>query len=310
MYTESEFFKRKYSSLFRGLAGYYCKRDEPKSRRDVLRHKERSSIIEWLTKSHSKNRTINPYAIDITPHYREGASKARDRTLVRSGNNRYSKPGYEYSTVCAMRQDNWSLPVNIERVKSDANKYEVGANQILKAHSYGDKDSLTLAIGDAAYSNVKFRGKLREEKNIVTITRERINKSVFTKYTGEQKAKGRQRIYGKQMNLEDLSLNYTKSDTVAFEEKTKSGKKIYIVITEYKNLLTRGTKEHSMKENPVNYVKVEVFKNKELNEKMYKRDLWLCVSGDKKDKLSAIEVYQYYKQRFDIEHFLNLVNLK
>ena len=189
MYTESELFKRKYSSFYRGIGDYYCKRGESKSRRYVLRQKERSSISEWLTKYHSKNRTINPYAIDITPHYREGASKGRDRTLVRSGNNRYSKPGYEYSAVCAMRQDNWSLPVTIERVKSDANKYEVGANQILKAHSCGEKDSLTLAIGDAAYSNVKFRGKLREEKNIVTITRERINKSVLQNIKVKQKPK-------------------------------------------------------------------------------------------------------------------------
>ncbi|CAM9609912.1 unnamed protein product, partial [Choristocarpus tenellus] len=80
------------------------------------------------------------------------------------------------------------------------------------------------------------------------------------------------------------------------------------VLSEYKNILVRGHKQESMKRNPVNYVKVEVY-DTEVN-KVYKNDLWICASGKKRNILTANEVYNYYKSRFDIEHFFKFAKSK
>ena len=57
----------------------------------------------------------------------------------------------------------------------------------------------------------------------------------------------------------------------------------------------------------MNFIKIEVYNLDET--KVYKNDLWLLVLGKKKSSLSAKEVYELYKTRFNIEHFLNLKNL-
>ena len=54
-----------------------------------------------------------------------------------------------------------------------------------------------------------------------------------------------------------------------------------------------------MKNKPMNFIKAEVYNWD--GAKVYKNDLWLCVAGEKRGLLSAKEVYELYKKRFDIE---------
>ncbi|WP_342225284.1 transposase [Rickettsia endosymbiont of Urophora cardui] len=56
-----------------------------------------------------------------------------------------------------------------------------------------------------------------------------------------------------------------------------------------------------MSDKPLNFIQVKVLDAS--GNRKYNRDLWLCVSGQQKDKISGKEVYEYYRQRFDIEHF-------
>ena len=44
--------------------------------------------------------------------------------------------------------------------------------------------------------------------------------------------------------------------------------------------------------------------------RIYKHDLLICVSGKHRDLLSAKSVYEYYKSRFDIEHFFKFAKSK
>ena len=85
-----------------------------------------------------KNSKKNVYAIDTTNHYRSHASQGSDRKNVKSKNNRFSEAGYEYSTLCNLKEDDWSIPINIERVRSSDSKYSIGVKQILDAHSCGE----------------------------------------------------------------------------------------------------------------------------------------------------------------------------
>ena len=61
--------------------------------------------------------------------------KGLDRKNVRSKNNRLSEPGYEYSVLCNLKENHWSIPVSIERAGSSSdNKYAIAVSQILEAY--------------------------------------------------------------------------------------------------------------------------------------------------------------------------------
>ena len=306
--TESELFKRKYSSVYRVLKNYSCSRDTPDDQKIILRRKERRQILKYLTSLYTKNSRRNVYAIDTTNHYRSYASKGRDRKNVRSKNNRLSEAGYEYSTLCNLKEDDWSIPVSIERVGSIDNKYDIGVRQILDAHSCGEEDSITVGIGDAAYSNCGYIEPIYNKDNLISITRDRKNRAVYSIFLGDQKKAGRKRYYGKKVNLLDHNTQLTRHDITEFDNVPKKGKTTRVVLSEYKNLLVKGRKTHSMKDKPVNYIKAEVY-DLESN-KIYKNDLLICVSGKHRDELTAKEVYDYYKSRFDIEHFFKFAKSK
>ena len=63
-----------------------------------------------------------------------------------------------------------------------------------------------------------------------------------------------------------------------------------------------------MKDKLVNYVKAEVYDLE--GNKIYNNDLLICVSGKHRHQLTAKEVYNYYKSRFDIEHFFKFAKSK
>ena len=84
----------------------------------------------------------------------------------------------------------WAIPTSITRVNSEANKYAIGVQQVIDAHSCGDVDSITISIADAAYSNTGYLEPLYKEDNIINITRDRKNRAVYNMFTGEQKPKG------------------------------------------------------------------------------------------------------------------------
>ena len=48
------------------------------------------------------------------------------------------------------REDDWSIPINIQRVKSSDSKYSIGVKQILDAHSCSNQEAITVWVGDAA----------------------------------------------------------------------------------------------------------------------------------------------------------------
>jgi hypothetical protein len=290
------------------LNNYYSARNTKSDQRIILRRQERKNIIKHITSSHAKGCSRNVYALDITNHYRSNAQKGHDRVNVRSKNNRFSEPGYEYSVLCNLKEKSWAIPTSITRVNSQDNKYAIGVQQVIDAHSCGDVDSMTISIADAAYSNTGYLEPLYKEDNIINITRDRKNRAVYTMFTGEQKPKGRNRHYGDKINLSEHKDNLTPDNVVRFNHTSKKGKETEVVISEYHNLLVKGRKKQSMKNNPVNYVKVEVYGLK--GSRVYNNDLWLCVSGKKRHLLKAQEVYDYYKSRFDIEHFFKFAKSK
>ena len=306
--TESDLFRRKYSSVYRVLKNYSCSRSASDEEKIILRRKERREITKFLTSLYTKNSRRNIYAIDTTNHYRSYASKGLDRKNVRSKNNRLSEAGYEYSTLCNLKDEDWSIPVNIERVGSGDNKYTIGVKQILDAHSCGEQDSMTVGVGDAAYSNCGYIEPIYHKDNLISITRDRKNRAAYNIFSGDQKKVGRKRYYGGKVDLLDQKTQLTTHSITEFDNVSKKGNITKVVLSEYKNLLVKGHKNHTMKDKPVNFIKTEVYDLE--GNKIYKNDLLICVSGKNRNELSPKEVYDYYKSRFDIEHFFKFAKSK
>ena len=63
-----------------------------------------------------------------------------------------------------------------------------------------------------------------------------------------------------------------------------------------------------MSEIPINFIRVEVFK--ENGEKKYDRDLWIGVAGKVRDKITTLEAFKEYSDRFDIEHYFKFSKSK
>lgn len=297
--TTNKYFQRSWSSVYRAIGNFYCARNESLNTRDVKRFKTREVIENYLI-SKLINEGRNLLQIDVTPNSKKDAKKALDRTYIRNNSNNGIAVGYEYSVVCMGMQPKWSVPVSIDRIKSDENKYVKGSKQIMKIIQQIPKDTLNITVGDAGYSSLSFIHPLHTEANTVVITRQRINRSIYTQYTEEQRIKGRKRFYGNKLSCHSSGDLLIPDEEETIVQATKNGN-VSIKVSLFKNYLIKGKKKYIMSDKLLNFIKVEVLDAEGSNK--YKRDLWLCVSGQQKDKISCSEGYKYYKQRFDIEHF-------
>jgi hypothetical protein len=210
--------------------------------------------------------------------------------------------------LCNLKENHWSIPVSIERVGSSDNKYAIGVSQILEAHCAAEQDSITIGVGDAAYSNCGYIEPLYHKDNLVSITRDRKNRVVHRMFAGNQKPSGRKRFYGERVYLTGENINISPDNEIEFSDIIQNKKQVKVILKEYKMLLVKGRKSHSMKDKPVNYVKAELYDID--GNRIYKHDLLICVSGKRRDLLSAKSVYEYYKSRFDIEHFFKFAKSK
>nr|MBC8553938.1 hypothetical protein [Candidatus Brocadiales bacterium] len=78
--------------------------------------------------------------------------------------------------------------------------------------------------------------------------------------------------------------------------------KIKIEIKVWRDQLLRGTRKFKGHQNPFNLFQISVF-DVETKNKVFKRPLWLAVSGDRRNELNECSVYDSYRQRYDIEHY-------
>ncbi len=97
-------------------------------------------------------------------------------------------------------------------------------------------------------------------------------------------------------------------NVTAFDNISKKGVVTKVVLREYRNLLVKGRKTHSMNDKPVNYVKAEIYDLE--GNKIYKNNLLICVSGKHRHELCVKALYGHYKSRFDIEHFIKFAKAK
>ncbi len=157
--------------------------------------------------------------------------------------------------------------------------------------------SLCVHVADTAYFTLPIREMTSTVDNLVSIARLRSNRTVYTPSTETGKKK-----YAEKMKLNQPVTHTQPDQIVEIETSTSKNRLTKVVIKLWCDQLLRGSNEFKGYDHPFNLYQICVFDAK-TNKKLFKRPMWLAVSGSRRNELSGPIVYASYKQRYDIEHF-------
>ena len=251
---------------------------------------------------------IHSFAIDITGNTKKHSHKSEGRGYIHSGSVGGMSIGHNYSVIGKKEDKGWMLPVAIDRVPHSDNKFDFS---VIQAESVLDKvpeGDTSIIVGDSAYSCNKFIHNLGKRENVVVITRMRANKAIYEKYEDKKEGSGRKRKYGKKYLLNKPDSLPTPDCMEEFKKTTKKGLILKIRLSLFKAYICRGSKDYVMSDIPINFIRAEVFK--ENGEKKYDRDLWIGIAGKARNKVTTIDGFKEYADRFDLEHFFKFSKSK
>jgi hypothetical protein len=167
-------------------------------------------------------------------------------------------------------------------------------------------NDLCVEVGDTAYSAVSFLGPLSQahQNNLVTIARVRGNRTLYRPAPPVEKApgqRGRDPWYGDAFDLKDETTWGPPDEETEVAYLTPTGRHYRVAIEAWQDLLMRGTREYDMHQQFFTLIRCRVFNEK--GEQVFQRPLWLLVIGKRREELSVIQIWQAYRQRYDLEHF-------
>jgi hypothetical protein len=82
---------------------------------------------------------------------------------------------------------------------------------------------------------------------------------------------------------------------------TRKGQTYTVKLEGWYNLLRRGKRDLPMHQYPFTLVRARVLDDQ--GDLVFARPLWLVVVGQRRGKLSLLDIWDAYRQRYDLEHF-------
>lgn len=200
----------------------------------------------------------------------------------------------------------WVIPLLVNRVPSTETKREAGVEQIgrlLDDETLPFHEELGVNVADSDYSAVTYLGKVAAYPNLITIARFAGNRTVYRKAPPpeESPGKGHPTWFGAPMSLKNPST-WDEPDEVAQTTFTTRKGTVYTVHLEgWHDMLMRGKRGLPMHRYPFTLVRACVFDAQ--GNPVFTRPLWLIVFGQRRKELSLLEIWDAYRQRYDLEHF-------
>tara|TARA_B110000091_G_C13775171_1_gene458511 strand:- start:100 stop:1656 length:1557 start_codon:yes stop_codon:yes gene_type:complete len=301
--SEAPCFTRKYSSVTDAIADGSADKDIEKIR----------EVIIEQTVTATTNRVI--FGMDVTSHSRQHAEKLEDRSFVNAPNyTPGQKPitvGHSYALLAQLpqqekdKQNHWINPISIIRVKSSEKGTEVGMRQLHDAISSLKTKNVDLVVNvsDTAYGAKSCLKSASMDGDLIHIYRLANNRNI---YFSPKKTDVKQKKYGDKMKL-NAHTTYQEPDEKTEFCLLKKKKDCFfkIKVERWNNMLFRGDRNFKGSEHPIDLIKITKVKiDKNGNEKIIsKRPMWLSMFGKKRAEISMHDAYEYYRQRFDLEHF-------
>lgn len=258
------------------------------------------------------NRNFRLFALDVTSVPRIHAHTLDDRSYVHQA-NQIGVPitiGVQASVLTylperSIEEANWQLPVSLERVSTDTTACEVASTQLQLLAEFNSTDSLlTVIVADTAYGSLK-----PYSKEQVVIARGRIDRKGRRPIKNNQiasRGKGRPRKYapGIIRFIEDLPPD-TEGESDEEYEYTDTIKKqpVDVLLNRWNDVHVKGHSEL------VDVVKAEIFSKNDYTKTLFP-PLLLILSGKRRREITALDAYQSYRRRFDIEHFFRFSKQK
>lgn len=195
--SKSPLFQHQYSSISKAIAGLARKDGE-------LKHVKRLFQEQW--REYFPSRRVNHWQTAVVNIFRPHAPCLRDRQYRHKANNVIfgNKPlGIGYPLSLVNRADfasSWSLPVELQRVKSNEDEIAVGAKQMRTICESDDFcETLNVNAADSSYGVAKYITKVNDISNLVNVLRLRHGNKIYT--AEAQPTLGAPQIYGKQYYL-------------------------------------------------------------------------------------------------------------
>ena len=220
----------------------------------------------------------------------------------------------------------WNLPLDTQRVDLEVDKMEFAVNQLRDLLTEQNlpfgKAAKVVNAADSGYSSPAYICPLVEEfKNLLLIIRLRHGIKVYRPYTGEQKDKGKNKVYEEQAYYLQTSSKrkcYTPKtkehfektvspifdlptdDQTAYETKTKKGRELIVQLYRWNGLLLRGTRAYKMEDKPFDLICVR-FVDKKTGQLIFNKDMYLSLWGKQRQSYDTKQTQIDYLRRFDIE---------
>lgn len=313
--SEHPLFRRQYSSVHDGIVHLYVPNSEDS------RFRERQEMEQALV------RLLVPYlprpqrlfwllGTDVTSASRPFARTLSDRTFVYQPNPvKGVKPitmGHQYSVVALLPEKGcfadppWVIPLLVNRVPSTETKREAGQQQIarlLDEKTLPFHDELCVNVADSEYSAVTFLGKMTRYPNLITIARFAGNRTVYRKAppSKEPAGKGHPTWFGAPMSLKKPETWDTPDEVAQTTFTTRQGKVDTVHLEGWRDMLLRGKRGLPMHRSPLTLVRARVVDAQ--GNPVYARPMWLVVFGQRRQELSLVEIWDAYRQRYDLEHY-------
>ncbi len=175
--SKSPVFHHQYSSLTAAISNLAKNERELKRVRQLFKE-------QWL--EYFPIRAVNHFQTDVVNIFRQHSPCLQDPHYRHKANNVIfgNKPigiGYPLSLVnIADFSSSWSVPFDVQRVKSNEDEIEVGASQIKQiCESDKFKDALNINAADSSYGVAKYISKVNDISNLVNVIRLRHGNKIF-----------------------------------------------------------------------------------------------------------------------------------
>lgn len=255
--------------------------------------------------------------IDCTAAPREYSKTLFDRGIVHAPNvvpgNKPITVGHQYSVVGFLPEQTienkyipWMLPLSTRRVATNTNGIRVGLEQLNKIIPDFKKET-TVVVGDIAYSSPSFIQGIQQHENAILIARLRGNRILNRKANLRKRKitnrseRGHELWYGAIFNLRKPSTWGESDESISELFQTRKGKIFTVNIDGWNDILMHQKNGIPMNEYPFRLVRITI--RDENNHYVYKRPMWLIVSGKRRQELSLVQIWNAYKRRYDIEHY-------
>jgi len=256
------------------------------------------------------------FGIDRTPAPRRCAETLADRSYVHQPNAlRGNKPvtiGHDYSVLAALPEKPpaappWVIPLLVGRIGSHETANQVALAQIravVTEVSLPFHQDLCVQVADSGYSGVPFLGPVAELTNLVSIIRLAGNRVVYyapPPPTTPRPTAGHPTWYGQRFALGDAKTWGPPDREERTTFTTRHGQTNTVQLQGWSNMLLRSKASVAMHAHPFTVVRARVLDA--AGQPIHQRAMWLLVIGQRRAELSLVDIWDAYRQRYDLEHF-------